>query len=229
MNESVNRITEGNTAAPDFLKSLPRRNRRIYSAFKVSSRYFLILLSACLAGFLFCTAASDSFIEERIFFDRIASHFTDVFSGCDSLKNCFSVIITASAPDIRYLILLFASGFTFFCGIANSAAIICQGFTFGFSFNYLLSAIKTDAALLPTPKNAIIIFSVSEILMMLFMVFLATSSLLFAYEFRRLRGLRTKILRSPLIYRYVLLYLTAFGLILILNIGSCLASLVIYK
>ena len=136
-------------------------------------------------------------------------------------------MISASASDIRYLLLIFASGFTYFCGVADSVFIISKGFTVGFSLQYLISLTQKSQTLLQNPKAAVATFALSEIILSLFMVFLASKALIFAYEFRKLRGRKSQIIKSPLIYRYMLLCATAFGLILTINVLSCIASLIL--
>jgi len=232
--DEIKAIPEDNQKAqekivPEFLGDLPRRNSKIYSALKLISRFILLLTLAFVSGMLFCDATSNDLISSKAFANSISKHFTNVFNGCSSFKSYASVIVSASAPDIRYLLLLFTSGFTYFCSIADSIFVLCKGFTVGFCFRYMLLITKLYPDILRAPIKASVIFLISELSFALFMTFLSTKTLMSAYEFRKLRGRKSQIIRSPAIYRYILLYLTSFGLVLIINISSCIASLIIYK
>lgn len=214
---------------PAFIGSLPRKNKPSYPILKAFWRYGLIFLIALGSGMLFCISSIDSFKPESEMMQRIIGHFTNVFKGCSSCKHYFTVIISASADDIRCLILLFAAGFTYFCGIASSALVLCRGFTVGFSLQYLITASRSGILELPRATAAALLFIVTELILATFLHWLASKSLVFGYEFRKLRGRRSRILGSPIIYKYLLLYLTAFGCVLIINTLSCLASVIIYR
>jgi len=219
----------GENIVPEFLGDLPKRNTKIYSTLKIFLKFILLLTLAFASGMLFCEASSKELLSAKIFSSNISSHFTGVFDGCSSFKSYASVIVSASAPDIRYLLLIFTSGFTYFCGIADSIFIICKGFTIGFSFKYLISITKLYPEILNSRNAYIVVFLISELSMALFLAFLATKTLFFAYDFRKLRGRKSQIIRSPAIYRYILLYLTSFGLVFIINILFCVSSLIIYR
>ncbi len=210
----------------ELFAALPRRNNESYTLLKVLLRYCVIFALAFTAGILFCRASADIFPDMT---STIQRFFTDVFAGCESCRDYFTVIISASSPDIRCLILLFATGFTYFCGIATSTLVLCRGFAVGFSLQYLLFVIESGAVTLSHPTAAAVIFGVTELALAGVMIWLSTKSLIFGYDFRRLRGRRSRIVRSPIIYLYMLLYLTAFGLILIINTSSCFITMLIYR
>lgn len=214
---------------PEFIAGLPRKNKPGYPIAKAFWRYCLIFLIAFFAGMLFCTSGIASSAPEGELSQKIIGHFTDVFKGCSSCKHYFTVIISASTDDIRCLILLFAAGFTYFCAIASSALILCRGFTVGFSLQYLITVSSSGLIELPKAGAATLIFIITELTVALFLHWLAAKSLVFGYEFRKLRGRRSRILGSPIIYRYLFLYLTAFGCVLIINTLSCIALFIIYR
>ena len=231
MNE-VKKITEENPEEkiiPEFIGDLPRRNTLRYPLIKSLLKYSLLLILSFASGMLFSMATGYKFLDNDALYNVIAKHFTEVFKGCSSFQSYASVTISSSAADIRYLLLIFTSGFTYFCGLANSALIICKGFTIGFSFQYLLSAIKANTEFLRYPLKAATIFILSELALSAFMVFLSSKTLVFAYDFRKIRGRKSTLVKSPIIYRYILLYLTGFGLVLMINLISCLVSLLIYR
>ena len=210
----------------EIFAALPRKNKASYTLTKVLLRYCIIFALAFAAGILFCRASREIFPDTT---PTIQRFFTDVFGGCDSCRDYFTVIISASSPDIRCLILLFAAGFTYFCGIATSTLVLCRGFAVGFSLQYLLLAIESGVLTLSHPTAAAVIFGTTELALAAVMIWLSTKSLIFGYDFRRLRGRRSRIVRSPIIYLYMLLYLTAFGLILIINTSGCFITMLIYR
>lgn len=214
---------------PEFIGDLPRRNTLKYALIKAILKYLLLLTISFASGMLFCMATGDKLLEDPDIYKSVARHFTDVFNGCSSFQSYASVTISSSSADIRYLILIFTSGFTYFSALANSALILCKGFTLGFSLEYLLSSIKATPSFLSEPYKAVTLFILSEFALSAFMVFLSAKTLIFAYDFRRIRGRKSKIIRSPVIYHYILLYLTGFGLILMINLISCLISMLIYR
>jgi len=229
----VVRVNEINTAqasgVPSFLRSLKRKNTKRYVFGKIFFRYFFLLAFAFVSGFLFCEAASKKMLGSEVFFSNIASHFNDVFKECGSLKSYSAVIISASLSELRYLILFFTSGFTYFCKIADSALLLIKGFTFGFSLKYLIKVINTAAELLKQPRIAVIIFTVSELAILFSFLFLSVKTLLFAYEFRMLRGKKRMMIRSPAIYQYIFTYLTFFGLMIIYNTATCIVTFLLFK
>ncbi len=220
---------DGEKVIPEFIEDLPRRNRASYSFIKIIGRYSLIFALSLIAGMLVCYSGVLPLPKDSGAAEDISNCFKNVFAGCDSCQDYFTVIISASAPDIRYLIFTFAAGFTYFCSVATSAFIICRGFTVGFSLWFLIEAARAGSLTLPHPASAAVIFAVTELVLAGVMIWLSTKSLMFGYDFRRLRGRKSLIVRSPIIYLYMLLYLTAFGLILIINTSSCFISMLVYR
>jgi len=209
---------------PEFLGALPRRNSSAYVFFRVGFGYVLIFSASLALGMLFFSFFSTDVLSDSGIAAKVVYHFQGVFDGCRSFKDYFTVIITSSAPDLRVLFLLFASGFTYFCGIATYAFTVCRAFTVGFSLKYLI--LMCDAHF--EDRSVIIVFIAFELLSSVLLIFLSTKSQIFAYDFRRIRGRKSRIIASPTIYLYMLLYLTAFGLVFIINSASCFTSLLLY-
>ncbi len=215
--------------APDFLSDIPKKNTPYYTLVKIFFRYAALFVLAFSSGVLFCLSGFGSLEANEEIHIKISEHFTNVFVGCESIRDYFLVIFASSATDIRYLVLIFAAGFTYFCGIASSAFIVCRGVTLGFSISFLYESVKSQKVSLSYPNAALAIFSVTELAIALFIIFLSTKSLVFSYDFKKLRGRRSLIMRSPTIYKYLIFYLTAFGLMILINIISCFISMLIYR
>jgi hypothetical protein len=78
-------------------------------------------------------------------------------------------------------------------------------------------------------QSVVFVFALFELAFALLMLFLCVKSQVFSYDFRRIRERKSRMISSPVIYMYMLLYLTAFGLVLILNACSCFTSLILYS
>lgn len=210
---------------PEFIEKLPRRNTSSYVLLRIGLGYAFIFTIAFVLGIVFFSLFSAGVLKSEKTATIVFSHFSKVFDGCSSCKDYFTVIIAASASDIRLLFLLFTSGFTYFSGIATSAFTACRAFTFGFSFRYLM--LISDE--LFNSQSVVFVFAVFELAFALLMLFLCVKSQVFSYDFRRIRERKSRMISSPVIYMYMLLYLTAFGLVLILNACSCVTSLILYS
>ena len=218
-----------NRITPDFLSDIPRKNTPYYTLVKIFFRYTALFILALSSGVLFCLSGLGSLNSNEEIHIKISEHFTNVFVGCESVRDYFLVIFASSATDIRYLIFIFAAGFTYFCGVASSAFIVCRGFALGFSISFFYESLKSQKLNLSYPNAALALFSITELVIALFIVFLSTKSLVFSYDFKKLRGRRSLIMRSPTVYKYLVFYLTAFGLMILINIVSCLISMLIYR
>ncbi|MBQ8389341.1 MAG: hypothetical protein IJX46_10500 [Clostridia bacterium] len=152
---------------------------------------------------------------------RTASHFTDVFAGCSKPADYFTVIITSSSADLRYFLLIFTSGFTFFCKYATGAMVAFKAFAVGFSSEFLFLSLKDGIISLNHPSLSFLAFVAAELLIACVIVYLSVKATLFGYDFRKLRGRKSLMLRSPTIYRYVFLFLTAIGFVIAVNAAYC--------
>ena len=209
---------------PKFIGDLPRRNTSRYVFAHVCFSYVLIFSVSLLLGVMFFSYFSTDLIKSEALASKVIFHFSNVFKGCVSFKDYFTVITTAASPDLRLLFLLFASGFTYFCSVATYAFIICRGFTIGFSLRYLMLIGNTYFE----SSSVIFVFMLFELLSAALFLFLGTKSQIFAYDFRKLRGRKSRIITSPTIYFYMLLYLSSFGLVFIINASGCFTSLLLY-
>ena len=209
---------------PNFIERIARRNRPSYVIFRVCLGYTVIFIASFALGSLFFSQFATDLLNSAYIASGVESHFFKVFDGCSSFRDYFMVIITASAPDLRILLLLFASGFTYFSGLVTSAFTLCRAFTVGFALRYLLLVENMSF----NSQSVAFVFALFELTFAGLMIFLCAKSQIFSYDFRRIRGRKSRILSSPVIYMYMLLYLTAFGLVLVLNACSCITLMILY-
>ena len=192
----------------------------------VSLRYFCgffsVFFVAFILGIFFCRSTRDSVSE--IMKKQIAEHFSDVFYGCKTPTDYCIVIITSASSDIRYLVLMFTAGFTYFCKYATGIMISVRAFSVGYSLDFLLYSLKQKSLTLIRPGLSVAIFFICELLIAFLFIYISVKSVFFGDDFRRLRGRRSLILKSPIIYRHIFLLLTAVGFTIIVNAGYCAIS-----
>ena len=184
--------------------------------------FFTVFFVAFIFGIVFCRSTRDSVSE--VMKNQIAEHFSGVFRGCETATDYCIVIITSAASDIRYLVLIFTAGFTYFCKYAAGVMVAARAFTFGYSLDFLLYSLKKKSLTLLHPGLSVAIFFICELLVTLLFIYISVKSVFFGDDFRRLRGRRSLMLKSPIIYRHIFLLLTTMGFTIIVNAGYCLLS-----
>ena len=214
-------MNEKETIDVQFLDKVKKNSNK-----NVSLRYFLsfgaVFFVAFVLGTTFCRATRESVSD--IIKKQIAEHFLNVFHGCKTLTDYFTVIITCAASDIRYLVLIFTAGFTYFCKYATGIMIGVRAFSVGYSLDFLFYSISKKSLTLSHPGLSVSTFFICEILVAFLFIYISVKSVFFGDDFRRLRGRRSLILKSPIIYRHIFLLLTAIGFAIIVNAGYCALS-----
>ena len=216
---------ESNDIELYFIDNIKNKNRenRAYLRYLIgfSAVFAVSLISGIIASLVTQKAVSDDLKT------RVVCHFTDVFAGCSKPVDYFTVIITSSSADLRYLLLICTSGFTFFCKYATGAMVAFKAFSMGFSSEFLFLSLKKGLISLTSPALSFILFVAAELMIVCVVVYLSTKATLFSYDFRKLRGCKKMILRSPIIYRYIFLFLTAIGFVITVNAAYCGLSVLI--
>lgn len=205
-----------------FLESVRKKNTTKHTSKKFFVAFFFVFLIAMILGSAFCKVSGSSVSESMK--SQMADHFANVFRGCETPTDYFTVIITCASSDFRYLLIIFTAGFTYFCKYATGTMIGVRAFTLGFCSEFLHSSIKSGILALSFPYLSFLTFVACELLILALIIYLSVKATLFGDDFRRLRGRRSLILRSPVIYRYIFLFLTAIGLIIIINAAYCWLS-----
>lgn len=210
---------ESNDIELSFINNIKSKNRenRAYLRYFIG---FSVVFAASLIVGIVASLATQNVVSDDLK-ARMVHHFTDVFSGCSKPADYFTVIITSSSADLRYLLLILTSGFTFFCKYATGAMVAFKAFAMGFSSEFLFLSLKKGLISLNHPALSFVLFSAAELLIVCVVVYLSVKATLFSYDFRRLRGCKRLILRSPIIYRYIFLFLTAIGFVIAVNAAYC--------
>ena len=206
----------------EFIESVRKKNAGDCAYRKYLLGFSVVFVVSLIIGFL-VSLSTQSVVSDELR-AQMSGHFTDVFKGCSLPADYFTVIISSSSADLRYLLLIFTSGFTFFCKYATGAMIAFRAFSIGFSSEFLFISLKDGIIGLEHPALSLAVFLASEILIAMLLIYLSVKSTLFGYDFRRLRGRKSLIIRSPVIYRYVFLFLTAIGFVISVNAIYCALS-----
>ncbi len=205
-----------------FLDKIRKNSNSKHISGKFFIGFSIVFLIALVLGIAFCRITGATISDAMKI--QLASHFTEVFDGCTNATDYFTVIITASSADFRYLVLIFAAGFTYFCKYASAVMIGVRAFTLGYCSEFLMNVIKQELIYLKFPSLSFTLFLISELLILALIIYLSVKATFFGDDFRRLRGRRSLMLRSPVIYKYIFLFLTALGLVIIINAGYCSIS-----
>ncbi len=198
---------------------IQKQSQKRLSDYKNLSLFALLYIASVIAGIV-CCRKFDLTISDKISV-QIISHFADAFYGCSDYTDYISVIVRASLSDFRHLAFVFAAGFTMFCTLACCVVNVCRGFTFGFSLSYLIIMTSEGISYFRHPSLGVFIFLLSKILVGIAIIYLSTRAYNFGYEFRKLRGRKSAIIRSPLIYKYILVFIIMFGFIILVNTSYC--------
>ncbi len=204
-----------------FLDRVRRKNAPRASSRRFLIGFFVLFAISAVLGAVFCRITEPKVSEHMK--DQIISHFCEAFSGCETPTDYFTVIISCASADLRYLLVIFTAGFTYFCKYAAGAMVCARAFTVGFSSEFLLLSLRNGIISLKYPLVYFALFVFCELFVLALIIYLAVKATLFGDDFRRLRGRRSLMLRSPVIYRYIFLFLTAIGLIIAVNAGYCFA------
>ena len=141
---------DANEIEVKFLSKIRKNNDPKFISGKVFLIFGFVLAVSLILGIGFFKISGEAISDAMKM--QIASHFSDIFKGCRNPTDYFAVIITASSADFRYLVLIFAAGFTYFCKYASFAFIGIRGFTVGYSLGFLGMAIKEEFIRLKHPK-----------------------------------------------------------------------------
>lgn len=147
--------------------------------------------------------------------DYVRLCFENVFGQCFTFSDCFSEILSASRPDIRTLLFIFISGFTYFCYPANGVMIFAKGFVNGFSLFYIIETIGDIR--LYNYKILLILFVLSKVCLCAVAIYLAMHSYIFSYKFREIKSNSSILRRAPITYKYFFVLIYSIGSILIIN------------
>ncbi len=207
-----------NISETKFKKIIGRRNTLTYINYKVAVRFivlFIVGLSLGIVAFF-----SEYRIDGTFDYGVLNDHFESIFVKCETISDYSVSILFASEKDIRYIIFIFISGFTYFCFIASGAIVFSKGFIVGFASAYIVLVKKISPDLFP--DIFVLIFIFINLTISAIIIHLATKGYIFSYEFRAIKKNHSILRRAPITYRYIASLILALGGILIFNLLYCL-------
>ena len=201
-----------NSFEKKFARFISKRNTDTYAKTKISISFFILILFGALCGIAFFDAIyhTDSYSAEYA-----SHHFENIFTNCESFSDYFSEILIASKADIRNLLFIFISGFTYFCYPACGVMIFSKGFLSGFSVFYFVKIF--DSLIFPQKPLILSIFILTKALIGIVAVYLAMYSYIFSYKFREIKSVGSVLRRAPIAYRYFFIFIYSIGGILLIN------------
>lgn len=195
---------------------IARRNTDKYIKNKITVSFFSLLLLGILCGIAVYDAIYRS---QNISSEYLIHHLEETLKNCVTFSDCISEILSVSKSDIRFLLFIFISGFTYFCFPACGIMVFSKGFLTGFSFFYLIEIYNqfnsTNYSLF------FLIFLISKLLLSVITVFLAMSSYIFSYRFREIKSSSSVLRRAPITYRYFFIFIYSIGGALLTNYIYC--------
>lgn len=201
-----------NTFEKKFADFISKRNTDTYTKRKILLSFGALML----LGFLCGIAVFDSIYRNNILgTDYVNQHFDNALKNCVTFSDYISEILNVSKSDLRNLLFIFISGFTYFCYTACGIMIFSKGFLFGFSAFYLIDFFKHTENYNET--LFILIFVISKILLNVIAIYLAMTSYVFSYKFREIKSNGSVLRRAPIAYRYFFTFIYSAGGVLLIN------------
>lgn len=189
------------------------KNNNSYITGIVFLKFLLFLIAGViLGGAFFYSPYVD---KESIDFSVINRHFDSVFVDCETVSDKLMTVLILSELEIRYLFLLFVSGFTYFCFIAAGGLMIARGFLLGFSSSSVMFAFSVR-------REIVIAYLLFSIVSSLILVYLSASAYIFSFDFSEIKRNHTVLRRSPVVYKYFFSLILSMGGLLINNFLYCL-------
>ncbi len=203
-------------------ETILRRSTPSAIRFRITGQYLILYLLAFLLGIVLCSLLDPAALPP---IGRYAqAHFSALFHGCTAIADYVSVIMGSASGDIRAMLLILTFGFTMFCPPALSALTAWRGFALGFTAASLSTAIADGRVSIPHGGTAFVFFLGANVLIAAAFVHLSAEAVLFSHQYREICGRPRKILRAPFVRRYLFIYLTMFGFVMLVHTVYCLLS-----
>ncbi|MBQ8397160.1 MAG: hypothetical protein IJX53_03045 [Clostridia bacterium] len=198
---------------------IARRSSPAYIRLRITGQYLGLYLLAFLFGVVLCSLLDAAALPALD--GWAAAHFTSPFAAGDSLPDCAAAILDSASGDIRSMFLILTAGFTLFCPLALSVLTAWRGFSLGFVAAWLGSALSAGTLQMSHGAGAFLLFLGANGLVAAAFVHLAAQAVYFSHEYRAICGRPKKILRSPFVWRYLFVYLTMFGFVMLVHGAYC--------
>lgn len=199
-------------------RAILRRNDQAYIRGKVALRFLLLFIAGVfVGGALFYSSRTDRSV---LSIDTVIKHFNSIFVGCETFSDNLLTVLVLSEFEIRYLFLIFISGFTYFCFIASGFMMLGRGFLLGFSSSCLIYLHNNDPDVIT--REIVGGFIAFHVISSLILICLSVSAYIFSFDFRTIKRNHFVLRRAPIAYKYVFALILALGGLLMNNFLYCL-------
>ena len=201
-----------NSFEKKFAGFISKRNTDTYIKRKILLSFGALMVLGIICGI----AVFDSIYRNSIFeAEYVNHHFDNALKNCVTFSDYISEILNVSKSDLRNLLFIFISGFTYFCYAACGIMIFSKGFLAGFSSFYLIEIFRHTENY--NEPLLIMIFIVSKFLLNVIAIYLAMTSYVFSYKFREIKSNSSVLRRAPVAYRYFFIFIYSVGGVLLVN------------
>lgn len=194
-----------------YAKIIARKNTDFYTQQKAIISFVILILLGITIG----VAVYDTIYRDRSGnINVIVNYFRNGYINCNSFNDWFSLVINFSKSDIRILLFVFISGFTYFCLLAAGLMTVSEGFLVGFTALYLFEGCSIQSSDI---NPLCLIFVISKLIICCVITYMGASSYIFSYKFRDIKTNCSILRRASITYRYIFIFVYSLGSILIIN------------
>lgn len=212
-----------NVIETKFKKLIAKRNLKSYIKAKVIVRFSSLFLIGLAIGYaLFFTGG---YLEKNLDALIVLEHFDSIFVGSETVSDYLLTMLMASKNDIRHLMFVFISGFTYFCFFASGAIVFSRGALLGFSSSYLIYVYRLNPDIIS--NKMLVLFMASNIISAVLLIYLSSISYIFSFDFRAIKRNHSVLRRAPVAYKYAFSFILTLGGLLINNLTYCILSFLI--
>ena len=199
-------------------RAILRRNDQAYIRGKVALRFLILfIVGVFVGGALFYSSHTD---RSALSIETVSKHFDSIFIGCETFSDNLLTALVLSEFEIRYLFLIFISGFTYFCFVASGFMMLGRGFLLGFSSSCIMY-LHGNAPNIIT-SEMVGGFIAFHVISSLILICLSVSAYIFSFDFRTIKRNHFVLRRAPITYKYVFALILALGGLLMNNFLYCL-------
>ena len=201
-----------NSLEKKFADFIAKRNTDKYIKKKVSFSFLALMVLGIICGI----AVFDSIYRSNIYnAEHVLNHFDNALKNCVSFSDYFSEILNVSKSDLRNLLFIFISGFTYFCFPLCGIMVFSKGFLNGFATFYLIEIFRQIE--IQNESLMLFLFIAFKIFLSIISIYLAMTSYVFSYKFREIKSNCSILRRAPIAYRYIFIFIYSVGGVLLTN------------